>query len=535
MASPISTSLTRLSGYVFCALSLCYIARHLYRVFTSPLRRIPGPSNPSLLFGNTKELAAAGSSAKLEQWVEEYGPVIKYKDFLGKSRLYTTDTKAINHILMHHYDYQKPPAGRFLLSQLLGNGVIITEEDPHKFQRRVMNPAFGPAQIRQLTSVFVEKSIELCDAWKAQIAKESEPGTNGAGRINVLSGLSKMTLDVIGLAGFNYQFNAINTPEGDENELNAAFQTLFSHSSGPSFWSILRMQIPPLRLLPTFRGKSITSARNTMDRIGKQLLEDSKRVSTETGEKSSGRDLLSLLVKSNMNEKDGERMEDEDVLAQVPTFLVAGHETTSTATTWALYALTEHPDVQCKLRDELMSLPTSEPSMEKLNSLPYLDAFVREVLRLHAPVPGTVRVAMRDGVIPLSEPVGGKDYVEVAKGQEIAINILALNRSKKLWGEDAREFKPERWLNGSLNTSLPGVWGNMMTFLGGARACIGFRFSLVEMKALLFVLVREFEYELGVPKEDLAATTSTVVQRPFVKSEKEKGIQLPLLVKPYNP
>ncbi|KAL0577364.1 hypothetical protein V5O48_004616 [Marasmius crinis-equi] len=403
-----------------------------------------------------------------------------YSSAVQRVRLYTVDTKAIAHILNHHYDYQKPDDAKFLLSEVLGNGILITEEDTHKFQRKVMNPAFGPAQIRELTSIFVEKSMELRDAWKRQVTMDSDPSLNGAARINVLSWLSKMTLDVIGLAGFNYQFDAINPAEGEQNELNTAFQTIFSRTASARLWPILRMQIPLFRFLPTDRGKVIANARKTMARIGQQLLNDSKRAAYGADEKSTARDLLSLLVKSNMNEKGEERMNDKDVLAQVPTFLVAGHETTSTATTWALYALTQHPDVQRKLRNELLSLPTSIPDMDELNSLPYLDAFVREVLRLHAPVPGTTRVAMRDGVIPLSEPVGGKDYVEVAKGQVIYISILAMNRSEKLWGQDAKQFKPERWLNGSLDTSLPGVWGNMMTFLGGARSCIGYRFSLVE-------------------------------------------------------
>ncbi|KAJ8093037.1 hypothetical protein PM082_020518 [Marasmius tenuissimus] len=524
MTSISSISLTQLPGYVLGSLSVFLVVRHLYRTYNSPLRHLPGPPNSSIIFGNLKEIFSTENSMMQEKWVEDYGPTIQYKGLLSKARLYTMDTKAISHILTNHYDYQKPDDARFALSEVLGNGILITEGDRHKFQ----NPAFGPAQIRQLTGIFVDKSIELRDAWKAQV----EMTPDGTARINVSEWLSKMTLDVIGLAGFNYDFHAINAAD-EENELNSAFQTIFTQSIKARLWPILRTQIPPLRLLPTVNGKAVANARKAMAQIGKELLDDSKRAITQGDDKSSGRDLLSLLVKSNMNEKDEARMNDEDVLAQVPTFLVAGHETTSTATTWALFALTQHPDVQRKLRDELLSLPTQNPNMDELNSLPYLDAFVRETLRVHAPVPGTTRVAMRDGIIPLGEPVGGRDYVEISKGQVIFINILALNRSKKVWGEDAREFKPERWLNGSVDTSLPGVWGSMMTFLGGARSCIGYRFSLVEMKALLFVLVRSFEYELGVPKEDLG-TRTTIVQRPFVRSDVQKGNQLPLLVRIYN-
>jgi cytochrome P450 len=84
--------------------------------------------------------------------------------------------------------------------------------------------------------------------------------------------------------------------------------------------------------------------------------------------------------------------------------MVAGHETTSTGTTWALFALTQRPDVQAKLREELLAFPSDTPTMDELQALPYLDAVVRETMRVHAPVPNTIRIAKRDDVIPLDEP-----------------------------------------------------------------------------------------------------------------------------------
>ena len=85
-------------------------------------------------------------------------------------------------------------------------------------------------------------------------------------------------------------------------------------------------------------------------------------------------------------------------------FLVAGHETTSAATTWCLYALTQAPHVQKKLRAELLTIDTDTPDMDELSSLPYLDMVVRETLRVHAPVPTTIRVATKDDVVPVGEP-----------------------------------------------------------------------------------------------------------------------------------
>jgi len=106
-----------------------------------------------------------------------------------------------------------------------------------------------------------------------------------------------------------------------------------------------------------------------------------------------------------------------------------------------------------------------------------------------------------------------------------------VNQLKALWGEDASEFKPERWDHiPEAVTSMPGVWGNLLTFNGGARSCIGYRFALVEMKALLFSLVRTFEFELAVPVEDIEER-AMLVTRPYLKSDKNGGAQMPLIVK----
>ncbi|KAJ3514175.1 hypothetical protein NLJ89_g2525 [Agrocybe chaxingu] len=515
--------------------------KFLYAEWTSPLHALYGPPSTSFIYGNIKEISDAENSVLHEKWVEEYGPTLKYKAFFGMNRLYTTDPKALNHILMNSMIYQKPEAARYNLSRILGNGVLVVEGDKHRQQRRIMNPAFGPAQTRELTSIFIEKSIELRDIWATEIKK---PEVN---QINVLSWLSRMTLDVIGLAGFDYKFNALTT-DPKKNELNRAFSVLFTPGNRmallPLIKSVFPSSRPILKYIPEERAAEMRVASETMNRIAAELLRDSKAaIYSDNGKVDKfswkGKDLLSLLVRANMatDLPPSQRMTDEDVLAQVPTFLVAGHETTSTATTWALYALSLRPDVQTKLRDELLAVVTDNPTMDELNALPYLDMVVRETLRVHAPVPSTIRVAVEDDVLPLSIPVAAKDgsvlrEIRVQKGQTMLIPILAMNRAKTIWGEDAMEFKPERWEKvPEAATGIPGVWGNMLTFLGGPRACIGYRFSLVETKAILFTLVRAFEFELAVPADDIIKK-ATIVQRPMLKSDLEAGNQLPLRLRP---
>ncbi|KAI0672480.1 cytochrome P450 [Trametes maxima] len=516
----------------------------LARPYTTALRNLPGPPSPSWIFGNMKAIQEEEESALQERWAAEYGPNITYRGFLNRDWLWTLDTRALNHILTHSAEYRKPDETLRSVVRIVGEGVFFTEGEHHRKQRRVMNPAFGPSQIRELTSIFVDKSIELRDMWEGQIGAQNTPT-----RVDALKGLSMMTLDVIGLAGFNYRFDSLSST-GTPNELSEAFQAIFSPPAKPSVLMILKHLFPIFDII----SRRVDRAREVMRRIGSELIQEKKtQIQRELAENKSGgsslerkdvqgRDLLTLLLKANMatDIPDSQRLSDEDVLAQVPTFIVAGHETTSTATTWCLFALTQAPAVQAKLRAELLAVDTNTPTMEELNALPYLDAVVRETLRIHSPVATTVRVAARDDVIPVDRPFVDRfgevqDSIRISKGSPIIIPILSLNRSKQLWGKDALEFKPERWdSTPEAVSSVPGVWGHMLSFLGGPRACIGYRFSLVEMKALIFVLVRAFEFELAVPLEDLQKK-SNVVQRPLLRSAPEQGSQMPLLLKRTSP
>jgi len=525
-----------LSAGVALVLWVFFKAWNIYR-FKSHLHSIEGPKSSHWFYGNHIDLIRT-NQAVIEQWIEKYGSTMRIYGIFSTPKLCTIDPRAVNHILSHPYDYYKPEMARYRLS-ILGEGVLLAEGDPHKQQRKIMNPAFGPIQIRALTEIFTDKATQLRDILMEMIK------TNESAPIDVLSWLSKTTLDIIGLAGFNYKFGALDVDERP-NELNKAFATMFRAGTQGGILQFLLTWIPILRFIPTAGRKRTKEAQNTMKRIGRDLLDASKAAAaTSDGDKGStrSRDLLSLLVRANtaVDLPDSQRLSDADVVAQISTFIIAGHETTSTSTTWALFSLTQKPDVQQKLREELLQISTESPSMEDLMSLPYLDAVVREALRLHSPVSNLIKVAMKDDLVPLDTPFtdknGNTQYtIRVSKGDSIYIPVRAINRSKAVWGEDASEFKPERWESiPEAAHHVPGVWGNQLSFSAGPRACIGYRFSLVEMKALLFALVRAFEFELAVPSKDIAATTTTIVQRPLVVTEPQKGSQLPLFIKPYIP
>ncbi|KAG5219663.1 cytochrome P450 [Salix suchowensis] len=226
------------------------------------------------------------------------------------------------------------------------------------------NPAFGLIQTRYLTEIFIEKAIELRDVWAFQI------GESGSAQIDALSWMSRTALDVIGLAG-----------------------TLYS--------SIHCIDAQAL-IIETKTSRDRQAAREVMSRIGSELLASSKAgiARAEKDDLDNGlqsRSLLSLLVKANMSASvpGRQKMSDEDVIDREHSF----------SDGMGLFALTQNPRVQAQLREELLTVLTDIPSMEELSALPYLDAVIRETMRLYAPLPSTTRVAHADDVLPLSTPL----------------------------------------------------------------------------------------------------------------------------------
>lgn len=397
-----------------------------------------------------------------------------------------------------------------------------------------MNPAFGATAVQSVIDIIVEKSIKLRDVWRREIDAAGE-----VARINVLHGLSNATLDAIGKAGFGYEINALDTTDSNLDRLLVSFNTLFDVQHRSRAFLLLQNWVPLLRVLPTGREKAVRNAKGTLDDIGSRLLARAKAYMLRKKKARSDdtpRDLFFLIVRTNMRSSPNRRMSDEDILAQVPAFIAGGYETTSTATSWALFQLSQNPELQTRLRDDLRTLDTDEPSTDDLNSLPYLDAFVKEVLRFYPSFTWSAREAQQDDVIPLEAPfvdTSGRVCHEfrVRKGQVFLIPIHSVNRSKAIWGEDANEFKPERWdcLPETVK-SMPGIWGNTLTFFAGSHACIGYRFALIEIKSLLFFLVRQFEFGLAVPVHDVQIQVS-LVQRPVLKSEPNVASQLPMFVR----
>ncbi|KAJ7029724.1 cytochrome P450 [Mycena alexandri] len=507
---------------------LLWLAKRLYTRLTSPMRYIVGP--------HPRGIARGDVGHHMDAWRAQFGPTFKYPGMFG-TNLHTSDVLALQHILKNADIYQRPARIRKILGNgLLGAGLLTIEGKEHRNLRKIMNPAFGAPQMRELGEIFMEKSAQLRDNWLDDLSC-------GSSRVDVLVGLRSMSLDVIALAGFNYDSNSLDRTL-PRSELDEAFTAYFQPTAtyGDRILRMVQLMFPIILHVPLRMNVVVQRARASLDRISHQLLQEGKTAIEKSADEktynTSRKDLLSLLLKVNMGDDipANQRISDNVVLAQIPTFLVAGNETTSVGTAWALYALALNPIVQQKLRAELYSVATDSPSVEELNELPYLKNVVKEILRLHPSIGFTVREAQRDDVVPLRHPCTDRkgrvlNSVAIARGQLIHIPILGVHRDKALWGADAEEFRPERWdaLPESVK-EIPGIYAHLLTFLGGPHSCIGAKFSIFEIKALLFTLVRAVEFDMAVPKEDIGRTMAPVGS-PFLWSEREKGAQMPLLLR----
>jgi len=252
-----------------------------------------------------------------------------------------------------------------------------------------------------------------------------------------------------------------------------------------------------------------------------------------------GKDIIGLLMQAGATATVEARLSEEEVLGQMMGLIFAGTDTTSSALSRILHTLSLHSDVQDKLREELKrALEDSEElTYDQLVSLPYLEAVCRETLRLYPPVAGVLRTTRSDVVLPLSSPIGSVDgheiyEISIPENTNVFFHIWNLNRDPSIWGGDAAEWKPERWLEtlpeSVAEAKVQGVYANTMTFIGGGRSCIGFKFAQLEIKVVLSLLIPAFRF---TPTKDEIIWRVGGISSPFVKGSHEPyRPKLPIIV-----
>ncbi|KAF8069171.1 cytochrome P450 [Lyophyllum atratum] len=509
------------------------------------LDNLPGPKSASLLMGNFGQLFNYNGWKYHRQLAENFGRFVKIYGPFGKPQLYVFDPKALHHIIVKdQHIFEEPPTVIINNLVMFGNGILASLGERHRRQRKMLNPVFSIAHMRNMVPIFNDVAQKLEQAIKFNI-------TNGAQDIDILHWMSRAALEMIGQSGLGYSFDSLT--EGVEpHPYSKAAKELIPLSSTMQFQ--LHVLLPKLFRIgsPRFRrfvidlipSKSIQRLRdiiNLMDQTTIDIFHEKKKA-LEGGDEAlsqkveHAKDIMSILMKANMEADEADRLPDDEVLGQMSSLTFAATDTTSNALSRILYLLSTHPEVQEKLRAEVTASLNTHGTIpyDDLVALPFMDAICRETLRLHPPVPTVMRMPTQDAIVPLLEPIRGVDGREmnsvlIPKDTPVFISILNSNRDTTLWGPDALEWKPERWLSplpqALHDARVPGIYSHLMTFLGGGRGCIGFKFSQLEMKVVLSVLVSQFRFSLSDKEIDWVMSG---IVTPTVKGSPQP--QLPLKV-----
>lgn len=460
----------------------------LYPRFFSPLRHIPEAPDAHWFWGQTRRILKAPSGYPMRDWAQSVknSGLIRYS-FWFTERLLLTSPAALSEVLVtKNYDFVKPPQVRNGLGRILGVGILLAEGDEHKVQRKNLMPAFAFRHVKDIYPTFWKKSREMVDCI-GEVSKAGgdergkEEKKHKSGTIDVGNWTSRATLDIIGLSGMGRDFDSLHNPD---NKLNGHYKTVFNPGRAGQRLQFLGLLLPFWLIvrLPFKRNIEIQQAVDYIKQVCRDLIAK-KREAMASEKGRTEVDILSVALESG-------GFTDEELVNQMMTFLVAGHETTATSMIWAIYELCRNNEIQKKLREEIREkIPSldSDVTAAQIDDCHYLQAFCNEVLRVWAPVGMTLRHAIVDTSIQ-------GEYVP--KGTIVVMSPRATNASPELWGEDAHEFKPERWLNKDGKANAKGGADSnyaFLTFLHGPRSCIGQRFAQAEFACLLAAWVGRYE------------------------------------------
>ncbi|KAF7794414.1 hypothetical protein EIP86_005548 [Pleurotus ostreatoroseus] len=343
----------------------------------------------------------------------------------------------------------------------------------------MLNPVFSINHMRYMAPIFYQMAHRLRDAIEGDLE------SSGTSEVDMLDWMGRMALELIGQGGLGYSFDPLVA--STQNSFGEALKALLPTLGRCAHYIMVIPQLVKIgpasfrrRLVELFPDPNVRAMKkivDTMEARAKEILED-KRAALRAGDEAlmqqigEGKDIMSILMRSNMSADPKDRLTEEELVAQMSTLVFAATDTTSNALARTLDLLSTHLDVQEKLRAEILEAGHGEdiPYDQLVDNLPYLDAVCRETLRLHPPASLAAREALKDIVLPFSEPIQGLDgtmidEVVVPKGTMVFVGIRSANRNKAIWGEDALEWKPERWLSpmphAVKEAKIPGVYMNL--------------------------------------------------------------------------
>ncbi|XP_035991163.1 cytochrome P450 4B1 [Fundulus heteroclitus] len=459
--------------------TLCLVA-FVYKFTAVLLRRkavlrsleaFPGPPG-HFLFGNVLEFKQDGTDLfKGLKWGEQYP--YAFPLWFGPS---------ICILNIHHPDYAKTlltstePKDDFaykFIESWIGNGLLVSKGQKWFRHRRLLTPGFHYDVLKPYVKLMSESAKTMLDKWERYATTEET--------FEVFEHVSLMTLDSILKCAFSCNSNC--QTEGGRNAYIKAVYELsylinFRVRTFP-YHSDLIFHLSP----HGFRyRRACKVAHSHTDEVIKKRKEALKE-ETELGRIQTKRylDFLDILLFARDEKQQG--LSDEDLRAEVDTFMFEGHDTTASGLSFILYCLACHPEHQKLCRDEVCQALEGKDTIEweDLHKIPYTTMCIKESLRLYPPVPGISR--------QITKPMTFFDGRTLPAGSHVGVSVFATHRNSTVW-EDPNAFDPLRFLPENVSKRSPHAY---VPFSAGPRNCIGQTFAMNEMKVVTALTLKRYQ------------------------------------------
>ncbi|AYV56151.1 cytochrome P450 [Leptospira kmetyi] len=388
-----------------------------------------------------------------EDMKKKHGDVVLFG--IRRTRIYMIQSpEDVRHVLQENSsNYHKSVFYREL-KRVLGKGLLTSEGDFWKKQRRLIQPAFHRQRISEFTHIMADETRNLFEEWDS---KEK----NKTLRVDLSEEMMKLTFAIVGKTLFRSDVKEYS--EIIAKNVETAMEELTKR---------LTMVFPPPVHWPLPGNRRLLKSIDAMNEVIYELI-DQRR-------KNSSNDLISMLLEIQ-DEETGEKMSLEQVRDEAITLLLAGHETTANALTWAFHLLSNHPEIYSKLKEEAKRvLGDRIPTLEDVGSLTYSRMVLEESMRLFPPAWTVERSALGP------DTVGG---YHVPTGTNVSICIYSIHRDPRFWKEPER-FWPERF---SEENSKDRPKYAYIPFGGGPRICIGNVFAMTEGILILSMIARKYD------------------------------------------
>lgn len=432
---------------------------------STTLATIPQPP-AKLLLGNLPDMDLDTPVQGFVRLAREYGPIYQLELPGGRRLVVVSSFELVNELCDEKRFDKKVWKPLRNVRAFAGDGLFTarTQEPNWHKAHNILLPNFSQRAMQGYFPMMLDITTQMLEKWER---------LNADDEIDVPGDMTRLTLDTIGLCGFDYRFNSFY-----RQDMHPFVRSMVG-ALGEAMEQGGRLPIQDKLLL--HKHRQFRSDIDYMNSVVDRVIQERKA----SGSMESKRDLLSYML-TGVDKQSGEGLDDLNIRYQIITFLIAGHETTSGLLSFALYFLLQHPEVLAKAYEEVDRVlgpdPRVAPTFAQINQLHYVSQILKESLRLWPTAP-------LFSVYPYEETVIGGTYA-VDNTREWAVLIPMLHRDRSVWGEDAEKFNPDHFSR-EAEASLPA--NAYKPFGNGQRACIGRQFAMQEATLVLGMLLQRFK------------------------------------------